>query len=278
MMKRLLVVALAVVLFAAACSDDSDTSATDDSTETDDSEAEDESATDPVTGPASISASNQTGDGTTVVVDTLTLPVEGFIVIHGDNGGAPGAVIGHSDLLPAGESTDIEVVLDTPLEQAGMVFPMAHVDANGNGIYEFAPPDEVTDVPALTADGAVAVLGVEYSIGGGVDLTSGALGEYLVDGSGNTLYLFVPDGQGDSQCYEQCEDNWPIVGPIAAVGAGLDESLIGTIERTTGDTQATYNSWPLYYFIGDAAAGDTNGQGVNDVWYVLGADGQAITN
>ena len=47
-------------------------------------------------------------------------------------------------------------------------------------------------------------------------------------------------------------------------GEGLDESLMA-VERTDGTTQVTYNDWPLYLFSGDAAAGDTNGQGVGDV-------------
>jgi len=34
--------------------------------------------------------------------------------------------------------------------------------------------------------------------------------------------------------------------------------------------------WPLYRYAGDAAAGDTNGQGTGSVWYVVGADGQPI--
>ena len=63
---------------------------------------------------------------------------------------------------------------------------------------------------------------------------------------------------------------------VTDVGNGLDASLLGTTERTTGDVQATYNGWPLYYCANDAAARDTNGQAVNDVWYVLDASGTAI--
>jgi predicted lipoprotein with Yx(FWY)xxD motif len=37
-----------------------------------------------------------------------------------------------------------------------------------------------------------------------------------------------------------------------------------------------YGGWPLYYFASDSAPGDTNGQGVGDVWYVIGADGEFI--
>lgn len=106
-------------------------------------------------------------------------------------------------------------------------------------------------------------------------LSSSDLGDILVDAEGNTLYLFVPDAQGDSTCYDECEANWPVVGELSTVGEGLEVDLLGTTERTTGDTQATYNGWPLYYFAGDAAAGEANGQGLNDVWYVLDAAGNA---
>lgn len=109
-----------------------------------------------------------------------------------------------------------------------------------------------------------------------LQLSSSDLGEILVDADGKTLYLFVPDAQGDSTCYDECEANWPVVGELASVEAGLDTDLLGTTDRTTGDVQATYNGWPLYYFAADEGAGDTNGQGVNDVWYVLDADGNAV--
>lgn len=116
----------------------------------------------------------------------------------------------------------------------------------------------------------------EDAAGAGIGLTTADLGEIIVDADGNTLYLFVPDAQGDSTCYDQCETNWPAIGEVTAVGDGLDVALLGTTERTNGDIQATYNGWPLYYFAKDAAAGDTNGQGVGDVWYVIDAAGNAI--
>ena len=129
---------------------------------------------------------------------------------------------------------------------------------------------ESTTTEALTTTAAAEDAGV------GIALAGTDLGDIMVDGDGNTMYLFVPDAQGDSTCYDQCEAAWPVVAEVTDVGDGLDASLLGTTERTTGDVQATYNGWPLYYFANDAAAGDTNGQGVNDVWYVLDASGTAI--
>ena len=86
-------------------------------------------------------------------------------MIHADNDGAPGAVLGNSELLGPGENIDVVVTLGAALDADATVFPMAHLDVNGNGEYEFAPPDVTTDAPATTADGSVAVAGISYTIG-----------------------------------------------------------------------------------------------------------------
>jgi len=112
--------------------------------------------------------------------------------------------------------------------------------------------------------------------GATVTVASSDLGDILTDGDGNTLYLFTPDAQGESVCYDQCEEAWPPLVATATAGDGVDESLLGTAPRTDGSEQVTYNGWPLYYFAADSAPGDTNGQGVNDVWYVLDAAGDGI--
>ncbi len=61
----------------------------------------------------------------------------------------------------------------------------------------------------------------------------------------------------------------------ATAGDGLTGTL-GTATRDDGTTQVTLNGWPLYYFAGDAAAGATEGQGLNDVWWLVTPDGSAI--
>jgi predicted lipoprotein with Yx(FWY)xxD motif len=110
-----------------------------------------------------------------------------------------------------------------------------------------------------------------------VALASSSLGDILVDSAGNTIYLFVPDAQGPSVCYDDCANAWPpLVGEVTAAD-GIDAALLGSLERDDGSVQATYNGWPLYYFANDAAPGDTNGQGLNEVWYVLTAAGDAVT-
>ncbi len=120
----------------------------------------------PATSPAEVVFEAQTSDGTTIVVASVTLPAPGFIAVHSNADGKPGPVIGHSELLPAGTSTDVVITLDQPLEATDMLFPMAHIDMDGDGEYTFMPPDNIVDVPATTADGNVAVVGAEVTVEG----------------------------------------------------------------------------------------------------------------
>lgn len=137
---------------------------------------------------------------------------------------------------------------------------------------------ETTAAPETTAvpETTVAPETTAAPAGPMVTVASSALGDILVDGDGNTLYMFVPDAQGASACYDECASNWPpLVGEVAA-GDGADDSLLGSVARDDGSEQVTYDGWPLYYFAADAAPGDVNGQGVNDVWFVLSPGGEVI--
>lgn len=110
------------------------------------------------------------------------------------------------------------------------------------------------------------------------------LGEVLTDGDGNVLYLFTDDGPEESICFGDCADNWPPLRTSAdadvpaELAEGLSAELLGSIPRDDGAPQVTYNNWPLYTYTGDAAPGDTNGQGVGSAWYVLDPRGQMITD
>lgn len=110
--------------------------------------------------------------------------------------------------------------------------------------------------------------------------TDDDLGEILVDQAGMTLYLFTTDAGGEPTCYDQCASVWPplLTGSEDVTGSGaVDAALIGTVERTDGTTQVTYNGQPLYYYADDDEPGETDGQGVNDAWYVVNPDGSANT-
>ncbi|HEY8445590.1 MAG TPA: hypothetical protein VIL01_00625 [Thermomicrobiales bacterium] len=97
------------------------------------------------------------------------------------------------------------------------------------------------------------------------------LGDFLIDSNGMTLYLFTRDETpGESACYDDCATRWPpltTTGPVS-LAPGIPGE-VGTITRTDGTMQVTYNGMPLYYYADDTEAGDTNGQGAGDVWFVV---------
>jgi predicted lipoprotein with Yx(FWY)xxD motif len=135
-----------------------------------------------------------------------------------------------------------------------------------------APASEApaSEAPASEAPAAAVELAVADS----------SLGQIIVDGEGKTLYMFQPDEAGTPTCYDDCATAWP---PLLAddpasvtVGTGLDASKLSVVDRTDGGKQLKYGNWTLYYFANDTAAGDVNGQGINEVWYVLAPSGEPI--
>lgn len=114
---------------------------------------------------------------------------------------------------------------------------------------------------------------------------SADFGSILVNGEGMSLYVFMQDTQnsGASTCTDAdgCTAEWP---PLVSLGApiageGTDATLLGTITRDDGTMQVTYNGWPLYLFEEDSAAGDTNGQGLDEfggLWFLVSPAGEAV--
>ncbi len=102
-----------------------------------------------------------------------------------------------------------------------------------------------------------------------------ALGKFLTDGNGITLYLYTKDSPNTPTCYDSCAANWPplLTDGFPTAGADVNLSLIGTTQRSDGSLQVTFNGWPLYFFAGDKAAGDTKGEGKASVWYVITPEG-----
>jgi predicted lipoprotein with Yx(FWY)xxD motif len=137
---------------------------------------------------------------------------------------------------------------------------------------------------ALMATGSLAALAQDAA-----ELTvreSPEHGQYVADGEGMALYMFEADtrGEGDTEavstCYDDCAGAWPpLVAEEAQAGDQVESDLIGTIERRDGEMQVTYGGWPLYYFVRDEAAGDTNGQDVEGFgaeWYLVSPSGEIV--
>jgi predicted lipoprotein with Yx(FWY)xxD motif len=131
------------------------------------------------------------------------------------------------------------------------------------------PSDDETTTETSTDDGTATVQVRSHD----------ELGDVLVGPEEMTLYMFDQDtkGEGASACYDDCADAWPplTVDDSPTAGDGVTAGLT-TFEREDGSTQVSVDGWPLYYFVNDEESGDANGQGVNDVWWVLDSDGSPM--
>ena len=96
------------------------------------------------------------------------------------------------------------------------------------------------------------------------------VGNYLTDGAGSTLYYITRDKSGRSACSGPYLLKWPVYyREKIRVPAGSDSKDFGEFTRPDGEKQTTFKGWPLYYFSGDKVPGDTNGQGAQDMWFVI---------
>lgn len=99
----------------------------------------------------------------------------------------------------------------------------------------------------------------------------------LTNAKGFTVYWFAKDTSGKSNCAGSCAHYWPPVkGPVTA-GSGVTGKL-GTITRSDGSKQATWNGHPLYTYVGDTAPGQDKGNGLNlsgGLWYAVKVSGSA---
>jgi predicted lipoprotein with Yx(FWY)xxD motif len=99
----------------------------------------------------------------------------------------------------------------------------------------------------------------------------------LTNSKGLTLYWFVPDTSTKSNCNGSCIHYWPpVTGPVTG-GSGVTGTL-GTITRSSGAKQATWNGHPLYTYIGDTGPGMDKGNGLNlsgGVWHAIILTGHA---
>jgi predicted lipoprotein with Yx(FWY)xxD motif len=131
---------------------------------------------------------------------------------------------------------------------------------------------------------ALVLLGVAVAgAGGQAPATArGALKTATIDGAtvltnakGFTLYSFAPDTPSASRCYGSCTVYWPPVTGTVTAGPGVTGTL-GTIKRTGGGTQVTYDGHPLYTYIGDTAPGQARGNNLNlngGLWHEIVVSG-----
>jgi predicted lipoprotein with Yx(FWY)xxD motif len=158
----------------------------------------------------------------------------------------------------------------SPIQAAlGLAVMAAAIVAGCSSAYTSAPSPTTVVAGATAIPVSAPVLGVRQDPN---------LAAFLTGADGMTLYVFDTDAADKSNCGAGCATTWPpltvapsasLTGPFGATGT------FATIVRSDGTTQVTYDHRPLYYYAGDSMAGDTNGQGVDGVWFVASVGGSA---
>jgi predicted lipoprotein with Yx(FWY)xxD motif len=140
--------------------------------------------------------------------------------------------------------------------------------ASPTGGGESAAPSEAASAAASeAASAAPSASGVTLTI------VQTSAGETLAGENGLTLYVQIEEADGNIVCVDDCLTNWPpLTGTVDAGQA--DAAMLGTVTRPDGTEQVTYNGYPLYYFAGDSAEGDANGQGIGGVWFIASPSGE----
>jgi predicted lipoprotein with Yx(FWY)xxD motif len=131
---------------------------------------------------------------------------------------------------------------------------------------EDAPPSD--SAPAPEAEEAAGV----------VTIAETDLGSILAGPDGLTVYGFTEDADGTPTCVDGCAVAWPplVVEPNIDLTGMPGEAEYTIVERADGTAQMKAGKWPLYYFAGDEAPGETNGQGSGGSWFVVADDGSLI--
>jgi predicted lipoprotein with Yx(FWY)xxD motif len=146
---------------------------------------------------------------------------------------------------------------------------LAVAACGGGGAATARPaPSKTTTAPTQTATVRVA---------------NSRLGRILVDSTGHTLYLFKGDSGTSSACSGACAVAWPPLrtGATPAGAGGANAALVGTIPRSDGAPQVTYNGHPLYTFVKDHKPGDVNGQGLTAfgaAWFAVSPAGNQVSS
>jgi predicted lipoprotein with Yx(FWY)xxD motif len=134
-------------------------------------------------------------------------------------------------------------------------------------------------VAVMGAGAAMAATSTTHTAGTVSLAKSSKYGMVLVSASGRALYRYTPDSKGHNTCSGACATYWPALvlkGTTKPTGgSGANSALLGTIKHGKS-LQVTYGGYPLYMYVGDTKAGQSNGEGKDKTWYLVDAKGALV--
>ncbi len=217
----------------------------------------------------SITAEDQALQNGTVTIKQVVSNGNWWLVIHKQNpDGTMGEYIGYT-LIKNGINTNVAVKINMKLATP-VLYAMLHEDHAPIGILEFPG----SDVPVMENGQMIApsfnVTGLSQDITINIHKVSDTV-SFLTDGQGNSLYISLKDSPGKSNCTADCLNVWK---PLLANGRvlpgdGVAQVNLSVITLPNGSHQVTYLGSPLYYYSKDVNPGDTNGQGINGIWFLV---------
>lgn len=124
---------------------------------------------------------------------------------------------------------------------------------------------------------AIGVGSAASASGADLGVASTSLGKVIVDSKGMTAYFYQPDvpNSGVSSCTGGCLSNWPAI--TAATATPSVTGITAKVTVISGTNQLVINGRPIYTFVGDQKPGDTNGQGIEGIWYAVSPAGIELT-
>ena len=185
---------------------------------------------------ASVTVSDQDADpATRVVVDQVVSPAAGWIVIHEDLAGSPGAVLGQT-LVERGATLDVTVDLSRVAIDGETLHAMLHEDGGEIGSYEFPGPD----IPVEDSAGGIVMAPFVVSVPGQV-LPSVSVSDQLADPATEvTVDEVVSDGDGFIAIHEASGGTYGDVIGLQVVVDGSQSDLTITLDRAALDGETLY--------------------------------------
>jgi predicted lipoprotein with Yx(FWY)xxD motif len=195
-----------------------------------------------------------------------------------------------SKFVPASKRTKLIAGVGGALAAAATVAACSSAGSSSSAAAAPAASTPAASTPAASSPAASSpaaaapASGAAAGASGGTVITTAksSAGTFLTTGSGKAVYLWVKDTGDMSNCTGACAGAWPPVtttGTATATG-GAKASDIGTITRSDGTKQVTYDGHPLYYFSGDSGPGTATGQGSDGFgakWWLVSPTGSDVT-